>query len=186
MIELRPITRDLANDCVRRWHRHHKPVRQRVLSVGAFIEGEIVGAAIVEPAKAEALSKNGVFEVTRLACRGGGATLNGHVDGVASKLLGAAWGAMRAMGCRRMCSYTRLDESGVCYRAAGWVAVAFSKGEAWDHGNKADRWLPGLYSPTTEVVDRVRWEIGPDAATTRVKPGDVFRGQVWRAAEVAA
>lgn len=29
----------------------------------------------------------------------------------------------------------------------------------WDGGNKADRWLPGLYVPTTEIVDRVRWEV---------------------------
>lgn len=55
-------------------------------------------------------------------------------------------------------------------RAAGWVAVAMVVGREWDGANKPGRWLPGLYQPSTEVVDRVRWEIGPDAAKTRVTP----------------
>lgn len=75
-----------------------------------------------------------------------------------------AWG----YGVRRLVSYTRTDEAGTCYRAAGWVPVALVKGRLDDGGNRALRWLPGLRAPSTETIDRVRWEIGPDAATTRV------------------
>lgn len=81
----------------------------------------------------------------------------------------AAWRCAEAQGVHRLISYTRVDEPGTCYRAAGWVAVALVDGREWDTGNKADRWLPGLYQPTTETVDRVRWEIGPSAAITRVR-----------------
>jgi len=63
------------------------------------------------------------------------------------------------MGVRRMVSYTRADEHGTCYRAAGWKPVATVDGRGWTTGNKAARWLPGLYEPTTEIVDRMRWEI---------------------------
>lgn len=75
------------------------------------------------------------------------------------------------MGIRRLISYTRVDEAGTCYRAAGWVAVEIVKGGAWVN-NTSGRWLPGLYVPSTEIVDRVRWEIGPDAATSRVRRGE--------------
>lgn len=92
MIELRPITRDLANQAVRDWHKHHKPVRQSILRVGAFIDSVFVGAVIVETPKTPALAASPVcFEVTRLATCGASRLQNGHVDAVASRLLGAAW-----------------------------------------------------------------------------------------------
>lgn len=37
--------------------------------------------------------------------------------------------------------------------------LADVKGRAWNTGNKAQRWLPGTSEPTTEIVDRTRWEI---------------------------
>ncbi|MCZ2441486.1 MAG: hypothetical protein LC119_15130 [Burkholderiales bacterium] len=61
-----------------------------------------------------------------------------------------------------------ITAAGTCYRAAGWVPVALVKVRLDDGGNRALRWLPGLRAPSTETIDRVRWEIGPDAATTRV------------------
>lgn len=48
-------------------------------------------------------------------------------------------------------------------RAAGWRPVARVDGRAHDTGNRRGRWLPGIVEPTTEIVDRVRWEYGPDA-----------------------
>jgi len=88
---------------------------------------------------------------------------------VASRLLGAIWGAAKSLGFTRAVSYTRIDEPGTSYKAAGWVATHRAKGRAWDEGNKPGRWLPGLFEPTTETIDRIRWEIGPAAATTRVE-----------------
>lgn len=161
MIEVRPITRDAANAVIFRWHRHHDPVRVHRAACAAYVLGELLGVAVWGNPKAPALQNGTTSEVVRLCCRGGDRN-------VASRLLGAAWASDRALGVRRMVSYIRADEDGVCYRAAGWVATALVKPEHWNHGNKADRWLPGIYVPATEVVWRVRWEIGPDAATTRV------------------
>lgn len=87
---------------------------------------------------------------------------------VASKLLGAAAQASFARGIRLLVSYTRKDEDGTCYKAAGWVAVAEVEGRRWDSGNKSQRWLPGLYEPTTEIVDRIRWERRPTEAIKAV------------------
>ncbi len=157
MIELRPISRDAANAAVKEHHSHHKPVRVHRFAVGAWVAGELVGVVVVGNPKAPALQNGVTFEVVRLCCWGD------HKN-TATRLLGSAWRASKAMGVRRLVSYIRTDETGTCYRAACWSPVKNVRGEAWNHGNKRERWLPGLYQPTTEIVDRVRWEIRCDAA----------------------
>jgi hypothetical protein len=67
------------------------------------------------------------------------------------------------MGVRLLISYTRADEAGISYKATGWIPVARVSGRGWDTGNKGTRWLPGMYEPTTEIVDRIRWERRPTA-----------------------
>lgn len=104
--------------------------------------------------------------MTRLAVK------TGAPHCTASQLLGAAWRIARVFGVRRLVSYTRVDEPGTCYRAAGWVATARVRGRAHDTGNRKTRWLPGMYEPSTEIVNRIRWEIGPDASTDRVDVAD--------------
>lgn len=51
------------------------------------------------------------------------------------------------------------------YRAASWRSCALTIGREHTTGNRSARWLPGLEAETTtEIIDRVRWERGPDAA----------------------
>lgn len=164
MIVLVPLTRDGANEVVRRWHRHHKPVKGHRFAVGAVLEvgsEDVVGCAIVGRPSAPTLDDGYTFEVTRHCTRG----VEAHPEdkNVASKLLGACTRAGEAMGVRLMVSYTREDEDGAAYRACGWVPYGPIRGKSWDTGNKADRWLPGFYEPSSEVVDRVRWEWRPPA-----------------------
>ena len=127
-------------------------MRSHRFAIGAEVGGAVAGVVIVGNPVARALNDGHTCEVTRLA------TPANAVPHVASRLLGAARRAALAMGFRRIVSYTRADEPGTCYRAAGWRQVATVKGRAWDNASKPGRWLPGLYEPTTEVVDRVRWE----------------------------
>jgi len=161
-VTLRPAALEEANAIVRRWHSHHKPVQIARFSIAAEDDGHVVGVVIVGNPKAAALQDGYTFEVVRL-CTSGGRVVDRHGKehalGAASLLLGAAWKASKAMGVRKLISYIRHDEDGVCYKAAGWRKVADVKGRGWDGGNKAMRWLPGLYQPTTEVVDRERWEV---------------------------
>jgi hypothetical protein len=157
MIDVRPCSLAEANEVVAAWHSHHRPVRGHKFSLvaDAIDDAEAphvrVGVVIVGRPVAQALDDGRTYEVTRLCT-------NGYRN-AASFLLGAAWRAAKAMGIRRMVSYTRADEDGTSYKAAGWRRVADVAGREWCTGNKADRWLPGLYEPTTEVVDRVRWEV---------------------------
>lgn len=163
---LRPLTLKQVNAVVAAWHRHHKPVRQMMFAIGAFVGEGLAGAAIVEWPKAEAFGTGIVREITRVVTPNRARCT--RPDGACSALSRACWRSAAAQGVRRMVTYTRIDEAGASYRAAGFVPTAIIKGRDWDNKNKPGRWLPGLYQPTTETIDRVRWEIGPDAATTRV------------------
>ena len=161
-IEIRFVTREEANKAVTAWHSHHKPVKIDILRCGAFIDDALVGVAIGALPVAPALAKGlRTIELVRVATRGGDRN-------VASKLIGAVWASAKALGFTRGVSYTRIDELGTSYKAAGWAAVARVKGEAWVRGNH-NVWLPGMHVPQTEVIDRIRWEVGPAAATTRVE-----------------
>lgn len=159
-----PISLKEANAYVAQYHSHHKPVVGHKFSSSAAIwndkgEKERVGTVIVSRPVAQALDDGHTLEVTRLCCPG--AHDNVATKNVASKLLGSATDALEAMGYRLGISYTRKDEDGTCYKAAGWVPVAEVKGQPWTHGNKSTRWLPGFYEPSTEIVDRIRWEWRP-------------------------
>lgn len=152
---LRPVSRTDARKAVTEWHSHHKAHLGELWAIGAYEGERLCGVVVVGRPVAPKLAADGlVLEVTRL-CVGPTAP---HCT--ASRLLGAAWRAARAMGCDRMVSYTRHDEAGTCYRAAGWRPVATTPGRPWVTGKeKSTRWLPGFYQPSTEIVDRVRWEV---------------------------
>lgn len=158
MIELVPMVRDEANALIREWHRHHKPVRNgHRFAIGAICEAGPLGVVLVGNPIAPEFQTGRIFEVLRLA------TPEDAVRYVAGRLLGAARRTAIEMGFRRGVSYTRIDEPGTCYRAAGWWPTAKVDGREHDTGNRAGRWLPGIAEPTTEIIDRVRWETGPDA-----------------------
>ncbi len=178
MIRLVPTTLKEANRTVAEWHSHHKPVVGHKFSIGATVENaglvEKAGVVIVGRPVAQALDDGNTLEVTRLCCRG-------CDKNVASKLLGASTTCAEMMGMWLVVSYTRADEDGTCYRAAGWVPVAECGGKGWTSGNKATRWLPGFYEPSTEIVDRIRWEWRPPQAIKAVCKAIFSLGQWARA-----
>ena len=62
-------------------------------------------------------------EVTRLCSDGTANICSCHY---------AVWRAARALGYRRIITYTLFDESGVTVRAAGWIRKAMTSGGTWD------------------------------------------------------
>lgn len=99
-LEVVPITFKEANEFVRRYHRHHGPVQGYKFAIGlADTErNEIVGVVIVGRPVARYLDDGWTLEVTRLCTDG---TRN-----ACSKLYAAAWRAARALGYRRLITYT--------------------------------------------------------------------------------
>ncbi len=102
---------------VQMWHRHHQPPVGHVFSLGVADEdGVLRGVAIVGRPVARFLDDGLTLEVTRTATDG--------VRNANSMLYGAAWRAARALGYRRLITYTQQGESGASLRAAGWRIVA--------------------------------------------------------------
>ena len=112
-----PLTLREANEYVGLHHRHHKPVRGHKFSIGVVTEdGTLHGVAIVGRPVARHYDDGFTFEVNR-SCTDGTPNAN-------SALYGAAWRAAKAMGCRRLITYTQEGESGASLRGAGWSVVA--------------------------------------------------------------
>ena len=156
-MRIRPCAHRDAQRAVAVWHSHHRPHIGAIVAHGMSTDdGVLVAVCVVGRPVAPALDDGATWEVTRLAV-GPDAP---HC--AASQLLAVAWRHARVYGVRRLVSYTRADEAGTCYRAAGWVPVATVR--AQDPRRSGVLYLPGVYQPTTERTDRVRWEIGPAAA----------------------
>lgn len=155
-----PLSRAEVNDCIRRWHRHHRPIRQHPFSCGVSIDGILVGSATVERPKARALCDGLTFEVSRVSIEPSGE----RVRNVASRLYAAVRRAALALGYLRGVTYTRADEGGGSLIASGWHRAAETRPATWE--GRRERWhgarfLPGMGDAASESVARVRWETGP-------------------------
>jgi hypothetical protein len=147
-----PITLRRANDFVQEFHRHNKRTSR---DGGKFAIGTgteecgLVGVAIVGNPLSATYMDGFTAEVLR-TCSRPEAPKN-----VNSFLYGACWRAWRAMGGKRLITYTLKSESGVSLRAAGWRVVGETRpvADGWrkkDH--LAREWQP-IYGQ-----QKFRWE----------------------------
>lgn len=142
-LALTPITLAEANAFVAKHHRHHKPVPGAKFCLAVSNGTEVHGVAIVGRPVARPLDDGWTLEVNRVATDG---TKNS-----CSMLYGAAWRAARAMGYRKLITYTLASESGSSLRAAGWKVVAEVSGRSWSCPSR-----PRI--DTHPLQDKLRWE----------------------------
>jgi len=112
-----PIEFGPACDFVEAWHRHNRPPLRVKFQLGVANDDDVlVGVAMVGRPVARMLQDGLTLEVVRTATDG---TPNAN-----SLLYGASWRAAKALGYRRLVTYTQAEESGASLRAAGWRVVA--------------------------------------------------------------
>lgn len=120
-LAVRPITFKAACQFVKALHRHNKPPVGHKFSIGLYAAGAtvgfetLVGVGMASRPVARYFDDGLTLEVSRTCTDG---TRNAN-----SALYGALWRAAKAMGCRRMITYTQGDESGASLRGAGFVRV---------------------------------------------------------------
>ena len=119
---------DEANAFVRQHHRHHRPVVGHLFSIGAALEGRIVGVAIIGRPVSRMRDNGVTAEVTRLATDG---TRN-----VYSFLYGASARAAFALGFKRIGTYILTDEPGISLNAAGWRLLGETSGGTWSRDSR--------------------------------------------------
>lgn len=112
-----PVSFRDACDFVEAWHRHNPPPLRVKFQMGVADDEDVLrGVAMVGRPVARMLDDGLTLEVNRTATDG---TPNAN-----SLLYGAAWRAAKALGYRRLVTYTQAAESGSSLRAAGWCVVA--------------------------------------------------------------
>lgn len=133
-----------ASAYVEQHHRHHRaPVGGLFAAAVADHQGRICGVVIVGRPVARSLQDGFTAEVTRCATDG--------TPNSCSALYGAAWRAARALGYRRLVTYTLATEPGTSLRAAGFRVVGSLRGRSWDCPSR-----PRV--DKTPLQDKLRWE----------------------------
>jgi len=123
-LELVPITLKEANRFVEQFHRHNGRTARDGGKFAIGVEGDVadgsrtlVGIAIVGNPLSATFMDGYTAEVLRV-CTSPDAPKN-----ACSILYGACWRAWKAMGGRKLVTYTLKTESGASLRGAGWRVV---------------------------------------------------------------
>lgn len=166
MLEVTPITIREANSLVERLHRHHKPVPGAKFCIAVSDQSVVRGVAIVGRPVARMLDDGWTLEVNRCCTDG--------AKNACSMLYAAAWRAAKAMGYRRLITYTLSSESGVSLRAAGWRLVGSRGGGNWNTPSRpridTEKDLSGqklLWDTGTKLCNN--WDITGDGMTKIAK-----------------
>lgn len=143
-LTVQPMTLGEARAYVTANHRHHRAPQGGLFAIGASDGSAVVGVVIVGMPVARMLADGWTCEVTRLATDGS--------RNACSMLYRAAWRAARAMGYRRLVTYTLPEEGGSSLRAAGFTLIGYAGGGSW---SRPDR--PRVDTHPTQV--KLRWEL---------------------------
>jgi hypothetical protein len=118
-----------ANAFVEQYHRHHFAVVGHLFSLGAVLDDQVVGVAIVGRPISRMRDDGETLEVTRLCTNG--------TPNACSFLYGAAARAAFALGYSRIGTYLLHTESGVSLRAAGWKLInQRQRGYSWSRAGR--------------------------------------------------
>jgi hypothetical protein len=115
-----------ANEMVAKLHRHLKPIRVAKFSIGAMLEGKLVGTATCMRPASRALDDGKTIEVCRMAVvddkeHAVDRTGTEHANSFCSFLYGACARIAREMGFTKIMTYILEDEPGISLRGAGWT-----------------------------------------------------------------
>lgn len=138
-----PLTLREANAFVSAHHRHHPPARGCVMVLGVADDDRDASYALIGRPVARLAQDGWTAEVTRVCTDG--------ARNACSMLYAAAWRACRAIGYRRLITYTLPEESGASLRAAGWKLIGEAGGGSWSRTSR-----PRVDLAPTQV--KLRWE----------------------------
>jgi hypothetical protein len=144
-----PITLREANAYIAANHRHHGVTRGCLFLVAVSDgDGAIRGVGIAGRPVSRMLQDGYTAEVTRLCTDG--------ASNACSMIYRALWRAARALGYRRLVTYTLPIEGGTSLRAAGFKLIGDAGGGSWHRDGRPRVDL----HPTQQ---KIRWELGAPA-----------------------
>jgi hypothetical protein len=123
-MEITPINFEEANAYVSAFHRHHKPMQGCKFCLAVSDNDKVVGVAIVGRPVARLLDNGWTLEVNRCCTDG--------TKNACSMLYSSAWKAAKALGYKRLITYTLPEEGGASLRASNWKCIGLKGGGNWN------------------------------------------------------
>jgi hypothetical protein len=112
-----------ANEFVAKLHRHHKPVVGHRFSIGAAVNGRLVGCVIVGRPVARQTDQKNIAEVTRLTTDG--------TPNACSFLYAQAARAAKELAFKSIQTFILQTELGTSLKASGWKCEGMTKNGSW-------------------------------------------------------
>jgi len=140
-----PITLRQANEFVKKYHRHNKPVQGYKFCIGVEKDGKLVGVAIVGRPVARNLDDGKTAEITRV-CTDGTKNANSFLYSRCKRIC-------QLMGYERVITYTLQKESGSSLRAVGAVQEIEVRAATWDRPSRRRKEQKVYQEP------KVRWRL---------------------------
>ena len=153
MLNIRPIILREANAYVGQHHRHNLPTNGHKWSLACYDDDRLCGVAIAGQPIARRLDDGLTIEVRRVCTDG---TYN-----ACSKLYGACARVAKAMGYRRIITYTLQSEPGTSLTASGWKNCGEAGGGSWSSPSRPrEQYQETLFGVERKYPDerKVRWE----------------------------
>ena len=119
-----PISLKAANEFVTTHHRHNKKTAGHKFSIGAMLDGELIGVAICGRPVARALDNGTTLEVLRVCIK------DPAPRNACSYLYARCQKIWTAMGGEKIITYTLESEPGSSLKAVNWLMAATTKKRA--------------------------------------------------------
>lgn len=152
-LEIRPVTATEARRFVNEHHRHNEaPTSTQVsFAVGLYEGDTLMGVATAGRPVARALCDGFTLEINRTC-------LAGEVGNGNSRLYGAICRAAKALGYRKVITYTLHEESGASLLAAGFERVADIGSRSWRDSSVArPRYDSNLFGERNNAANAAKW-----------------------------
>lgn len=145
MLKLKPITLKESNEFVYKFHRHHGSVVGHKFSIGAELDGKLIGVVIAGRPVSRYLDDGYTIEITRLCTDG--------TKNACSFLYSAASRAAKAMGYKKIITYILESETGSSLIASGFECKGKAGGLTWTGKRKHnDQSYPMEYKKRYEKI----------------------------------
>lgn len=104
-------------------HRHNKPPAGHKFSIAVYDSDRLCGVCMVGRPVSRYFDDDLTLEVNRCCTDG--------TKNACTMLYGAAWRAAKALGYKRLVTYTRQSENGSSLRASNWICDGEAGGTHW-------------------------------------------------------
>lgn len=152
-LSIRPCKLRDANAYVAAYHRHNQPTNGHKYSLAVYDGDRLCGVAIAGQPVARLLDDGLTIEIRRVCTDG---TRN-----ACSILYGACCRVAKAMGYKRVVTYTLVSEPGASLKASGFKSVGEAGGGSWNREQRPrEIEQTTLFGTVKKYSDekKIRWE----------------------------